>query len=129
VSPTKPEETLDTDGESTNDSIGDEYAARSEVENRLLPGDKDPVAEIIEGLGDAETDSLASGVDGISIGEKKIGKARAKREKKAARMAANASEPGVVSLSVVCNGLPISPWLTVVPARLRSLQRNLPLSY
>lgn len=104
VPPTKPEETPDTDGESTSGSIDDEYAARSEVENRLLPGDKNPVAEILEGLEDAETDSLASGIDGVSIGEsqaeKKIGKARAKREKKAARMAAE-SAPGVVSLSVV----------------------------
>lgn len=87
--------------ESTDDSLGDEYAPRSEVEDRLL-SDKNPVEESVEGLGDGETDSLASGVDGLMISDsgeaKKIGKARAKREKKASRMAANDSQPSVVSL-------------------------------
>lgn len=89
------------DGSSTED---DEYAPRSAVENRFMVGSEsgDPqfdTSEPKEGI-----DSLADNISNLEVGGagldgagKKLGKAKLKREKKAARQAAEASEQGSVS--------------------------------
>lgn len=101
TAPPVPEEPADADSESAEDPLGDEYASRSEVENRLLQGQNQLAGNSGVLSADSETGSIASGVDSLSIGggpqEKKIGKAKAKREKKAARAAAGDSQQGAVS--------------------------------
>ncbi|KAH7625956.1 hypothetical protein B0T09DRAFT_60914 [Sordaria sp. MPI-SDFR-AT-0083] len=93
------------DGSSTED---DEYAPRSAVENRFMVGSEsgDPqfdTSEPKEGI-----DSLADNISNLEVGGagldgagKKLGKAKLKREKKAARQAAEASEQGS-HLCAVC---------------------------
>ncbi|GAB1317305.1 hypothetical protein MFIFM68171_07515 [Madurella fahalii] len=86
---------------SPSDTEDDEYAPRSAVEERILSGKgKDPETTLSER--DEETgtmDSAAASISDLALGEgkgdgKKIGKAKLKREKKAARQAAEAEAPG-----------------------------------
>lgn len=79
-------------GTSADSSADDDYAPRSEVEGRLRPRHKqslvtDPIHSTAP-----DTDSVASGIQGMSLEDaqqdgKKIGKAKAKRAKKAAQQA------------------------------------------
>ena len=79
------------DGDST-ESTDDEYASRAKVESRLFPADK--LTESAKGSAGHENDeSSLPVIDSLMIednqsGGKKIGKAKQKREKKAARQAA-----------------------------------------
>jgi DnaJ family protein A protein 5 len=86
-------ELSDIDGEigaSADSSADDEYAPRSEVEHRLRPNHEQRInkASLVPEYPD--TDSVTSGIEGVSIenglqGAKKIGKAKAKRAKRAAK--------------------------------------------
>lgn len=82
---------------SLSDSDDDEYASRSAVEERILNGKGTSIevawSEPDEGI--AAVDSTATGMSDLTLNEgkgdgKKIGKAKLKREKKAARQAADA---------------------------------------
>lgn len=88
VSPMEDEDTQDVADDksqaSSDDPLDDEYAPRDIVESRLTSGPKEDVS------GDEDEDELASKMTGAALdGEqpatKKIGKAKAKREKKAAQ--------------------------------------------
>ncbi|KAK3346222.1 hypothetical protein B0T25DRAFT_462365 [Lasiosphaeria hispida] len=66
----------------------DEYAPRSTIEDRLLPGKKPPTESLV---GDEDIVSAATSVDNLALDDgftsKKVGKAKLKREKRAARQA------------------------------------------
>lgn len=91
------------DGSSTED---DEYAPRSAVENRFMAGnasgepqpDSPATNEGVDSLTD-NISSLEVGGTGLGGAGQKLGKAKLKREKKAARQAAEAGEQGSVSCS------------------------------
>lgn len=93
----------DSNVEAPDDSEeADEYAPRSTVENRILAGD-DSQTTLDKGLGGANPgnkNALEIGLESLSIGDsagKKIGKAKLKREKKAARQAAETQAQETVS--------------------------------
>ncbi|KAL2268167.1 hypothetical protein VTJ83DRAFT_3013 [Remersonia thermophila] len=83
--------------ESESDAEDDEYAPRSVVEERIMSGPsrgKKPTASA--GDAGATADSAAASLDDLTLDDakpeaKKIGKAKLKREKKAARQAAEAA--------------------------------------
>jgi DnaJ family protein A protein 5 len=107
-----------------SDSVDDEYAPRSDVENRLVSG----AALSAEGL----DEGLTTGISDLSVDKaqdgKKVGKAKAKREKKAARAAAMESAEVNVSPSRSSSSLVIITWLTTAAALLFRLQRELQLT-
>ncbi|KAL1881382.1 hypothetical protein VTK73DRAFT_4389 [Phialemonium thermophilum] len=83
-----------TESDRADDLSGDEYASRSSVEARLRP--YDPQAAKTEDVSknkESDIEPLASAVDGMKITghseAKKTGKAKARREKKAARTMPN----------------------------------------
>lgn len=88
---------LDSSGSDGDDT----YALRSKVENRL--GGESLASENVKEPTELDTESLASGLEGVSItvqsvnerGNEKVGKAKAKREKKAAKEGADESVPGI----------------------------------
>ncbi|KAK1826868.1 hypothetical protein QBC39DRAFT_363437 [Podospora conica] len=84
---------------STDETDNDEYAPRSAVEDRILPTENvKPVDESI-----TDVDSAAASVNGLTLDDApggKKGKARLKREKKAARQAAEATAPDPFSCAV-----------------------------
>lgn len=89
------------DGSSTED---DEYAPRSAVENRLKAGNDSKDTRVDTSATREDIHSLTNNIADMEVGEtgldgaaKKPGKAKLKREKKAARQAAEASEQGSVS--------------------------------
>lgn len=78
---------------SSDDALDDDYAPRDVVESRLMPDPKEAIA------GDEDDDELASKLTGAALDEdqpapKKIGKAKAKREKKAAQTQAQGTSVG-----------------------------------
>ncbi|KAK3984040.1 putative DnaJ-like protein subfamily A member 5 [Cladorrhinum sp. PSN332] len=94
---------------STEDDIDDEYAPRAEVEQRILNGTKGKSKAPIS-TPDDEIDDLNSAAASLTLEEdeekaslpgKKIGKAKLKREKKAARQA-NEAEAGDSHKCTVC---------------------------
>lgn len=88
------------ESQSTDETDNDEYAPRSAVEDRILPTDKEPKATPADGS-NADVDSAAASVNDVTLdnipGGKK-GKAKLKREKKAARQAVEASAPDPVNV-------------------------------
>lgn len=91
VTPPEAEEQVHQEAEDYLSSEDDEYAPRSTVQTRLAPG-----ADYGD---DSVEDDLASAAKDISIDDvaapKKIGKAKAKREKKAAKAAQKGNETTV----------------------------------
>ncbi len=83
--------------ESREGDDDDDYAPRDAVESRLFD---DPVASSKEKPARTEADDIASEMDGLNVkeppetGGNKVGKAKAKREKKAARQAAGDDSVG-----------------------------------
>ncbi|KAK3322082.1 hypothetical protein B0H66DRAFT_601558 [Apodospora peruviana] len=81
--------------ESPNDTEDDEYAPRSAVEDRIVPK-KGPQTETTEGSGSADctaAELLGATLTDMALDDgtsKKVGKAKLKREKKAARQAVDA---------------------------------------
>ncbi|KAF6814882.1 DnaJ domain-containing protein [Colletotrichum musicola] len=82
----------------------DEYASRTDIEKRLFAGDR-PLGETIPGdTSDVDVGRASISVDMLSLNDgedcrpqpKKVGRAKVKREKKAARQAAE--ETGTVSI-------------------------------
>ncbi len=118
---------------SQSDTEDDEYAPRSTVEGRILNG-----ATTKGGDEPDTTNSVAASLDDLSLDSskaegKKIGKAKQKREKKAARQAAEAE----VSNSVSISQIPPPPSLRLpghsdpsptlrTTAQMRRVQRGLP---
>ncbi|KAB5518792.1 hypothetical protein GE09DRAFT_513465 [Coniochaeta sp. 2T2.1] len=79
-----------TAGASTDGSDDDEYAPRSEVEGRLRPLDTQQLDAESPAPVDVDKDHIATAIEGMAIEDgsqegKKIGKARAKRAKRAAK--------------------------------------------
>ncbi|KAK2747820.1 C2H2 finger domain-containing protein [Colletotrichum kahawae] len=101
----KEAEDSDADSESPDD---DEYASRAEVEQRLFSDDTTLPQSRQESTFKPDNDQVASLIEPLSIGDddddrqqpKKIGKAKAKREKKAAREAAGESQAGAHTCGV-----------------------------
>lgn len=88
------------ESQSTDETDNDEYAPRSAVEDRILPTDKEHKATPADGS-IADVDSAAASVNDLTLDETpggKKGKAKLKREKKAARQAAEASAPDPVNV-------------------------------
>ncbi|RYP48997.1 hypothetical protein DL768_005188 [Monosporascus sp. mg162] len=89
---TKPASSRVTNVDSGSESEDDEYASRDAVEARLAQ-DKRTKSEPALGDDEEVADGLAERVEDVSIEDeppqKKVGKAKAKREKKAARQAAS----------------------------------------
>ncbi|KAK4124215.1 DnaJ-domain-containing protein [Parathielavia appendiculata] len=82
----------------------DEYAPRSAVENRILNGGSNGQTHAKPGNTPAASDSVAARLDDLSLNSeqtqaKKIGKAKLKREKKAARQEA---QPPASHICAVC---------------------------
>lgn len=92
--------------DSGDDSEDDEYASRDAVEARLSSGKQERLNPL---LSDEEPpiNSLARAVEDISLTSseptKKIGKAKAKREKKAARQATLEQQEGSQQKCIACN--------------------------
>ncbi|KAI1370273.1 DnaJ-domain-containing protein [Hypoxylon crocopeplum] len=88
---TEPQGSRVTTVESEEESEDGDYASRDAVEARLVTGQLGK-SNPLQGKDEDRADDLASGVDDISLTTsepvKKVGKAKAKREKKAARQAA-----------------------------------------
>ncbi len=88
---------------SPSDTEDDEYAPRSAVEERILHGaPKDPKAPATEDDTPDARGSAAASLSGLTLDDgkgesKKVGKAKQKREKKAARQAAEADASSSVS--------------------------------
>ncbi|KAI0381051.1 DnaJ-domain-containing protein [Hypomontagnella monticulosa] len=74
-----------------DESEDDEYASRDAVETRLVSGEE--TSNPLRGDNDGPVDDIVGGVEDVSLTNsepvKKVGKAKAKREKKAARQAAS----------------------------------------
>lgn len=105
--------------DSSSNSSDDEYASRADIEKRLLADDRpldEASYEYVSGINAGiNTGRDVTGVDMLSLhdGEdchslpKKVGKAKAKREKKAARQAAEETQPGTVSIELHAHPAPI----------------------
>ncbi|OIW26784.1 DnaJ-domain-containing protein [Coniochaeta ligniaria NRRL 30616] len=92
-SPVDTKELSDIDGAirtSADSSADDEYAPRAEVENRLRPSDGQQANETSLEPEHIDASSVTSGIDGLTLEDvqqegRKIGKAKAKRAKRAAK--------------------------------------------
>ncbi|KAI1804592.1 DnaJ-domain-containing protein [Daldinia bambusicola] len=92
---TEPESSKVTTADLEDDSEDDEYASRDAVEARLVPGNSvDP--NPLQSEGGDPVDDITKNAEDISLRSseptKKVGKAKAKREKKAARQAASGQQ-------------------------------------
>jgi DnaJ family protein A protein 5 len=137
--PTQTPNNIEGAGQSTNsqsDTEDDEYAPRSAVEDRILNGSGG--GGRVADTGDSTPDAVgltADILDDLIVDNekeegKRIGKAKLKREKKAARQAADSGSFNSVSLS------PIPPCahkrsrlLTPKPAQMRQMQRDLHIPF
>lgn len=112
------EDDIDNSAPSPSDTDDDEYAPRSEVEERITSREEKHIKAALSEQ-DAEAgavDSAAASISDLTLGEgkgegKKVGKAKLKREKKAARQAAEAEAPDSVSVLIVpnCIHVPLDP--------------------
>ncbi|OTB12592.1 hypothetical protein K445DRAFT_338123 [Daldinia sp. EC12] len=90
---TEPTSSKVTAADTENDSEDDEYASRDAVEARLVSGNPADPNPLQSDEGDNAIDDITKETEDISLWSseptKKVGKAKAKREKKAARQAAS----------------------------------------
>ncbi|KAI2622632.1 DnaJ-domain-containing protein [Hypomontagnella submonticulosa] len=88
----EPTPRTDAPADSEDESEDDDYASRDAVEARLVSG-KPGAPNPLQGDEDGPVNDIAGGVEEVSLANseptKKMGKAKAKREKKAARQAAS----------------------------------------
>jgi DnaJ family protein A protein 5 len=122
---------------SQSDTEDDEYAPRLAVEERIIGGP--PKGKKVAGTEDSATDavdSAAASVDDLTLGDqkgegKKVGKAKLRREKKAARQDAEAQTSDSVSpptISWKCTQCLARLLTLMAPAYMCRLQGNLHIS-
>ncbi|KAI1204170.1 DnaJ-domain-containing protein [Annulohypoxylon truncatum] len=97
---TEPASSRVTTVDSEDESEHDDYASRDVIEERLV-SEKQRESDPLRGDGESSIEDVVDGVEDISLASseptKKVGKAKAKREKKAARQATSRQQDDTVS--------------------------------